>query len=177
MTIESGRCWPLGGRIVTPRTVLVPLSVDDADGMAEVLAAPELYSFIGGGPPSVDELRIRFARQVVGHSSDGTQNWYNWIIHAEPDGLAIGTVQATVTDKGSTADIAWVVGAAWQGEGYATEAAVGLVEALRDSGIRCITAHVHPDHLASAAVARAAGLTVTDVLYDGERRWELVIDR
>lgn len=38
-----------------------------------------------------------------------------------------------------------------------------------------VVAHVHPDHLASAAVAAAAGLTATDEWHDGEMRWQLII--
>ncbi len=35
-----------------------------------------------------------------------------------------------------------------------------------------IVAHIHPDHQASAAVARAVGLAPTSTLEDGELRWE-----
>jgi RimJ/RimL family protein N-acetyltransferase len=44
---------------------------------------------------------------------------------------------------------------------------------LIEGGIGYITAHVHPEHAASAAVARKAGLRATDAIYDGERRWAL----
>lgn len=45
--------------------------------------------------------------------------------------------------------------------------------ALRGQGVRTVTAHIHPAHLASAAVARAAGLAPTDEWQDGEIRWRL----
>ena len=71
------------------------------------------------------------------------------------------------------AEIAWVLGAAWQGRGYAKEAGVGLVAWLQAQGARRIVAHVHPDHAASAAVAAAAGLSRTDQVDDGEFLWLL----
>lgn len=114
---------------------------------------------------------------VVGHSPDGLQQWLNWVVRLRRDdagvnaGQAIGTVQATVMVGGARAEIAWIIGTPWQGRGYAGEAAQALADWLRDSGVGCVTAHVHPRHLASQAVARRAGLTPTQEFHDGERRW------
>lgn len=86
----------------------------------------------------------------------------------------MGTVQATVTreHRCQIAELAWVIGVAHQRQGFASEAA-GLVAAwLRSLDVRLLRAHIHPDHDASGAVARAIGLTPTDVVKDGERRWE-----
>lgn len=161
----------MSGRVVADRLELVPLTVDDAADMVDVLSDPALYTFIGGTPPTLPELRSRYARLVVGRSPDGRQEWLNWIIRRRPDGLAVGTVQATVTDEGQEAEIAWIVGAAFQGQGYASAAAAALVGWLDGSGVRTITAHVHPDHQASSAVAARAGLRPTELFDDGERLW------
>ena len=83
----------------------------------------------------------------------------------------MGTVQATITDDGRAAEIAWVIGVAWQGQGLASEAAGGLVAWLEAGGVRTITAYVHPDHHASATVAARAGLSPTGEEHDGERVW------
>ena len=45
---------------------------------------------------------------------------------------------------------------------------------LDDAGVRSIVAHVHPDHAASAAVARNAGLEPTETYVEGERAWRRV---
>jgi RimJ/RimL family protein N-acetyltransferase len=142
--------------------------------MVGVLADPVLYAFTGGTPPSAAELRDRYERQAAGRSPDGTEAWLNWILRRRPTGEAIGYVQATVTDGGTRAEVAWVVGVAWQGRGYAREAAAALVAWLERHGVATITAHVHPDHAASAAVAAAAGLERTDVVEDGELVWRRV---
>ncbi len=99
---------------------LEPLAVSDATEMAVVLADPELYRVTGGRPPTEDELRRQYERQVVGRSADGTEEWLNWVVRV--DGAAAGYVQATVHD-GSRAVVAWVIGTDWQGRGLATEAA------------------------------------------------------
>ena len=159
--------------IRTARLRLEPLVVADADELVGVLADPALYRVIGGDPPSLDQLRARYAAMVVGRSPDGTEQWLNWIVRLASGGEAVGHLQATVVDHGSRADVAWVVGTPWQGQGYAGEAARALVRRLREVGVRSVTAHVHPDHVASRAVARHAGLTPTADHHDGEQRWLL----
>lgn len=149
--------------------------------MTGVLADPALYRFTGGEPPTLVGLRRRYAAQVAGASPDGTERWLNWIVRRVLDDAggapapAVGFVQATVVDDGRSADIAWVIGVPWQGLGYASEAAAALVRWLLDDGVTEITAHVHPDHIASARVAARAGLVATDAFEDGERVWRLVV--
>lgn len=160
---------PLTGR----RLRLEPLRTEHADEMAPVLADPELHTFIGGEPATREELRERYSRQSVGHSADGSQLWFNWILRRD-DGQTVGTVQATVTEgeAGPRADVAWVIGSSYQRQGYAREAAGAMVTWLREQGVGEVVAHVHPEHEASAAVARALGLTPTETLVDGEIRWQ-----
>jgi RimJ/RimL family protein N-acetyltransferase len=159
--------------IATERLDLIPLRATDAEEMTEVLADPALYAFIGGSPPTRAELADRYAYQVAGHSPDGSETWRNWIVRERDGGAATGFVQATIEADGRTAEIAWVIGVPWQGRGYATESARAVVAWLCAGGAGPITAHVHPDHAASAAVARAAGFEPTDAFVEGERVWQL----
>lgn len=169
--------------IRTPRMDLLPLRADHAAEMAPALSDPALHTFIGGSPLSAEALRTRYERLVAG-SPDPSVTWCNWVLRLRTDSRLIGTVQATISD--TTAEIAWVVGTRWQGRGYAREAAQGLVAWLRQRAavrfahaslppVRSVVAHIHPDHLASAAVARAAGLLPTDEEQDGETRWRRVL--
>ncbi|MFI6334712.1 GNAT family N-acetyltransferase [Streptomyces sp. NPDC050535] len=157
--------------IATTRLDLLPLRVEHAREMAGVLSDPALHAFIGGAPAAPDALRSRYER-LVGGSPDPAVTWWNWVLRHREDACLVGTVQATVT--GDVVEIAWVVGTPWQRRGFAGEAVRGLVEWLgRQPRLRTVVAHVHPGHLASAAVAGAAGLTGTGRLEDGEVRWEL----
>jgi RimJ/RimL family protein N-acetyltransferase len=149
----------------TARLSLLPLEPRYAGEMAAVLADPALYAFTGGEPPSVTELAARYERQVAGPGR-ADEYWLNWVIRAGDE--LIGYVQSTVTR--TTAEIAWVIGSAWQGHGYAKEAAIGLVAWLKAQDLR-IVAHIHPDHSASAAVATAVGLSRTEHIEDGEYLW------
>ncbi|WHM38157.1 GNAT family N-acetyltransferase [Streptomyces sp. BPTC-684] len=150
------------------RVDLEPLRVEHAEEMAGVLGDPALHRFIGGAPDTVEQLRARYARMAAG-SPDPAVHWLNWVIRLREEHRLVGTVQATV--EGGTAEIAWVVGTPWQGRGIAVEAARALVAGLAAYGVRSVVAHVHPDHTASAAVARAAGLAPTGERSDGEVRW------
>ncbi len=165
-TLNSNEC------ITTDRLVLEPLRVDHAEHMVAVLADPALYTVIGGTPPTLEVLRRRYGLMAVGHSEDGSQQWLNWIVRERgAPGRLVGTVQATVTDEGARAEVAWIIGVPWQGRGLGSEASRAMVEWLGRSGVTSVIAHVHPDHPASQAVARRAGLVPTDAYWDGEQRW------
>ena len=155
----------------TARLDLEPLRVEHAAEAAVAFSDARLHTFVGGEPATEDELRDRYARQVIGHSPDGSETWLNWMLRRRDTGELVGTVQATVT--GSTADLAWVVAVPHQGRGLAREAALAVRAELAGAAVRTFTAHIHPDHGASAGVARALGLEPTDVVVDGEVRWGL----
>ncbi|MFE0172109.1 GNAT family N-acetyltransferase [Streptomyces sp. NPDC059002] len=169
-------CTP--AEIRTARLDLVPLRVGHAEEMAVVLGDRALHTFIGGAPDDVAALRVRYRRMLAGSPDPGV-SWLNWVVRLRDGGgepCLVGTVQATVVrggrEGGSVAEVAWVIGTPWQGRGFASEAARGLVDWLAERHVRRFVAHVHPDHGASAAVAAAAGLAATDVVEDGEVRWE-----
>ncbi|MFJ9173612.1 GNAT family N-acetyltransferase [Streptomyces sp. NPDC102360] len=161
---------PSAGAFTTDRLAVLPLRVEHAEEMAEVLDDPALHAFIGGTPDTVDELRARYRRMLAG-SPDPAVGWLNWVVQLRDEERLVGTVQATV--GGGVAQIAWVVGARWQGRGIATEAARGLVGWLGERGVGAFVAHIHPEHHASAAVATACGLKPTDEWQDGEVTWRL----
>ena len=158
-------------QISSARLRLVPLTVADAAEMAMVLSGDALYAYTGGAPPGLEELRARYAGQAAGRSPDGREEWRNWILRRQPGGQAVGYVQATITGEGRRAEVAWVVGLTWQGQGYATEAARALVAWLDSREVQVIQARIHPEHAASAAVAARAGLRPSGVVEDGEQLW------
>ena len=160
--------------ITTDRLVLHRLRVTDADEMVAVLADPVLHEFTGGRPATLEELNERYVSWVEG-SGSATELWLNWIVRRRDDEAAIGTVQATVVGphEQPEASVAWTIGTPWQRHGYASEATCGLVEWLSNQGIDSVVAHIHPDHVASAAVAARAGMHATDDVVDGEIVWRL----
>ncbi len=96
--------------LTTPRLDLVPLRVADAEEMVSVLGDLSLYTFIGGAPPTREELADRYLRQVAGSPADRHESWHNWIVRERTSSAAAGFVQATIDDAGRVADIAVVIG-------------------------------------------------------------------
>ncbi|GGF18831.1 GNAT family N-acetyltransferase [Subtercola lobariae] len=191
---------PDAPQLETALIVLVPLRVEHAVEMQSVLADPALGEFTGDTPPTLAELEARYRRQTRGHSPDGTspdsyspdgtspdshspdgispdsiEQWLNWVIAERPGNALVGFVQATVREVDARAELAWVVGTSWQGRGYASAAAVAVLEWLRSVGVREFEAHIHPANLASERVARRLGMQPTAELVDGERRWVRVV--
>jgi RimJ/RimL family protein N-acetyltransferase len=172
--VERALAWLDEDTIVTERLALAPLVPGDADELAVVLGDPALHRFIGGRPATLQELRTRYAALAAG-SGRPEEVWRNWTVRRRADGQPVGTVQATITrDQGGwTANIAWVVGAPWQRQGYAAEAARALAAWLARRDVREIVAHIHSDHAASARVAARAGLRPAADQVDGEQVWRL----
>jgi len=169
--VKTPAAWPKATVLTGRRLVLEPLRTDHADEMAAVLDDPALYEYTGGAPATAAELRARYSRLEAGLSADGSEGWLNWVVRHGAD--AVGFVQATVTRSSDQfdAEVAWVIGSGRQHHGFATEAALLMVEWLRRQGASSIVAHIHPGHVASAAVARRIGLLPTDHIEDGEIRW------
>src|SRR5690349_14576047 len=143
--------------------------------MVDVLGDESLHEFIGGAPATLADLRDRYVRMVAGPGRPD-EAWCNWIVRTRTDDHPVGTVQATLTradDERWAAEIAWIIGVVWQGRGFASEAARALVRSLQGHGVQDVRANIHPDHAASAAVARAAGLHPTERTVDGEVVWAL----
>ncbi|MEU6132341.1 GNAT family N-acetyltransferase [Saccharopolyspora sp. NPDC047091] len=166
--------WPAAAPLLTVRLRLEPLRVEHARETAPVLDDVRLHEWTGGAPRSPDELAARYRWQVAGRSPDGEQGWLNWILRDRGDGRVRGTVQATLTRPEPEllrAALAWVVGTEHQGHGYAREAALAMTGWLHEQGVGELTAHIHPGHRRSSAVARAVGLSPTSAIVDGEIVW------
>jgi RimJ/RimL family protein N-acetyltransferase len=166
--------WLTAVSLRTERLTLQPLQAEHADELAALLYDPDLYTFIGGRAATIEQLRGTYAAQAAGRSPDGSAGWLNWVVRSRLTGEPLGVVQTTLTRRARArvAEVAWMIGPQHQGHGYARESVGAMVAWLRRSGIRLIIAHIHPDNLASMAVARAVGLVATDTVSEGEVRWE-----
>jgi protein-L-isoaspartate(D-aspartate) O-methyltransferase len=156
-------------RLLTPRLELVTVVADDAEELTDVFGDQRLYAFLASYPSTTEELRAQFARLAAARVVDkaGTAQ-RNWTVRRRSESRAVGMLQAAFSDEGRAAEIAWAVGVPWQGQGIASEAAGAVVGWLERHKVSFITAHIHPDHHASAKVATRAGLRPTGEYRDHE---------
>lgn len=172
--LVPGTLWPEATFVTTARLRLEPLRVDHAREIFPILNDIRLHFWTGGSPCSLEQLEAKFRRQSVGQSADGACGWLNWILRRVHDEQLVGTLQATIYRPVANrleAELAWVIGTAYQGNGYGREGALAMADWLRSRGIADFTAHIHPKHDASMAIARALGLSATQTVVDGEICW------
>jgi RimJ/RimL family protein N-acetyltransferase len=145
--------------------------------MFKLLDDASLYEFTHDAPPDhVDALSRLYKFWEERRAPDGSELWLNWVLRERERNELVGHIQAGV--GADHADVAWVIGRRWQGVGYASEAAIHLVDWLLALGVREIRASIHPDHLASIRVAERAGLEPSDLSDGDEKVWRLrVADR
>ena len=145
------------------------MTTGDVDALFPVLDDQRLHTFVGGSPMSRDALAKWIEFVTPGRSPSGDEIWCNWVVRLREDGQVIGTAQATIV--GEEASLAWTVGTAWQGQGFAKEVAAALAWWAKAHGLVWLRAAIHPEHDASAAVARSIGMAPTPEIVDGEVVW------
>ena len=145
--------------IRTARLLLEPLIVAHAPAMFAVLSDPLLYRYLDfPPPPSLEHLQGVYAKLEARRSPDGSQIWLNWIVVR---GAPIGFVQATIS--GGDADVAYVLGSAHWGQGYAFEAMTAMLEHLAVSyGVRRFFATVEEQNERSIRLLERLGFRPTE---------------
>ena len=98
-------------------------------------------------------------------------HFYDFAIVRTSDGEVIGEVNAAYIAPGQ-ADIGYLIGSAFRGQGYAKEAVILLIERLKEDGISLIYGACRDDNTASHAVMRACGMKKTTEIPKRVRRRE-----
>lgn len=154
------------------RLNLTPMVQADAPDLFALLKEPALHEFSTTPPPaSSHEVQERIRLWESRRSPTGDELWLNWTVRLKRSGLAVGYIQATVTEE--AAELAWVIGAPFQRQGYATEASrCAMTWLLGYFSVAELRASIHPDHIASQRVAARVGLQPSGQLtHEGEAFW------
>ncbi len=110
---------------------LEPQTVAHAKEMFVVLSDPALYEYENRPPPSLEWLRQRFTKLESRYSSDGREQWLNWVIRL-PTSQLVGYVQATVHADGRAA-IAYELSSGYWGRGLARKAVQAMLSELAEN--------------------------------------------
>ncbi len=108
-------------------------------------------------PDYPTEGDVVVARLIAsGHWANG--KWGPLQVRRVEDGLAIGGVGCKgALDEAGRVEIGYGLAESARGRGYATEAVLGLIDWLRDQGVREVLAECDPGNAASIAVLRRCG--------------------
>lgn len=169
-------------RIETSRMYLVPATPEslraELDGLP--LAGVLNVRVPRGWPPELYEPAVaRYTLERLVEDA-GAAAWWMWYFIRRGDGAEQDTLVGIGGYKGQpgadgTVEIGYSIVAQFQRQGYASEAATGLVRyAFGDARVRRVIAETLPDGLASMAVLRRCGFEpVSDGADPGVRRFEL----
>jgi RimJ/RimL family protein N-acetyltransferase len=169
---EMSRFCDAEWALETDRLLLTPMVEGDSDALYGLLKDPEIHAFTGGQPPaSADDVRAKIRRRESRCSPAGDELWLNWTLRLKDDRTVVGYMQAGVTE--GRADMAWVVGVAFQRRGFGSEASRRVLTWLRHQlQLHEVRARIHPDHIVSRRLARSVGLRPTgEHTDDGEEVW------
>lgn len=149
---------------VTPRLEVRRLTLADLDDFHRIWGDPTVIFW--GAAEDREASRARLAdfveRRLVGMDDSG---WF--AVVRRRDGRMIGDVvlePARWDDE--LAEVGWHVAKAWQGRGYATEAAAGLLEHARRHEVDVAYARILPENGASRGVARRIGMRIVGTVDD-----------
>jgi len=157
----------------TDRLTIEPRAVAHAPGLFAALDHPDVGRFIGG--PDVTTLEALVERIVAVDAADPVEwgeIWLNWVVMLrDPARTVIGRVEATVYAGVDLADIAYVFGPRWAGNGYATEATAWMLDQLRDHhGVATVYATTDPANGPSTRLLERLGFERNDLPDDGGAR-------
>ena len=150
--------------ILTPRLELRRLTMADLDAFHEIWGDSTVIFW--GASQDRDATRARL-QDVVERSFEGLAD-SGWLaVIRQRDGQLVGDVvlQPAPWDP-QLAEVGWHFATAWQGRGYATEAAAGLLAHAKQHGVRSAYAKILPGNVASRGVALRLGMQIIGCLDD-----------
>jgi [ribosomal protein S5]-alanine N-acetyltransferase len=155
--------------LYSPRLLLRPPTLEDADAYFEIARDPEYERF--GSRQSVDrESARRGLARIIAIPWEQRPEFAVVL-----DGQVIGRVMLDVDRPNLTAALGYGIGRAWWGRGLATEAALAAVDyAFNGLGVAKVWARADPRNVASVRVLeklgmQREGLLRRHLLYRGER--------
>lgn len=144
--------------VQTGNLTLEPQTAAHAEEMFVVLSDPAIYEYENEPPPSLEWLLARFKKLGARRSSDGQEQWLNWVIRL-PTSELIGYVQATVRAEGHAA-IAYVLTSAYWGRGLARQAVQAMIsELVEHYQVRSLSAVLKRGNLRSMRLLERLGFS------------------
>lgn len=150
--------------ITTDRLTLRPFTLDDTDALFDLMSRPEVARWSGRGRPMLErqEAVDRIERMPVRRGDHPAADVFAVVPHGTGTVVGMAVLVPIPASEGvdrHDIEIGWHLHPDVWGRGYATEAAVALVERAFAAGIPELYAVTNPDNVRSQAVCARLGMT------------------
>ena len=145
--------------IRTERLKLTPLVASDAPAMFGYRSDPEVCRFQSFEPDSLGDIET-FIGNLHSIIFDTPDSWFQFAIRSQKSGLLIGDFGIHfIADDHRQVEIGFTVSPEYQGQGYGTEAVVGVLDYLLGSLKKHrVYASVDPRNIPSVALLKGIGM-------------------
>jgi RimJ/RimL family protein N-acetyltransferase len=158
--------------IETARLVLRRFRPEDRATFLAYRRHPDVARYQSWDTDYSDDAADSFFAEMTSAAVWRPGSWFQ--IAIERDGAHIGDVAFWPDPDGSQVEIGYSLHPDHQGRGYASEAVVALLRALRDQGVESVVAGCDVDNASSARLLERLGFELTGI-EDGERIYRLAI--
>jgi ribosomal-protein-alanine N-acetyltransferase len=144
----------------TPRLVLRPFLLEDAEPLLGILQEPEILKYF---PPTI--FTLERARRYIDHQLRHWQKreYGHWAVTLKEDRVAVGWCGLEYLPESEENEVAYLLSHQVWGQGFATEAAqAALNYGFRTAQLGSIIGLVHPENIGSIRVLEKCGLTLID---------------
>ncbi|MDF2557194.1 MAG: GCN5-related N-acetyltransferase [Bacillales bacterium] len=145
--------------INTERLVLRPLSLSDLDTVHKYASDIENTSYMLNLPNDSVQETEQFLQRIVEEWNKDVPSFYELAIVL--NGIHIGAVSVSLDESRQEGELGWIINKAYQGNGYATEAAKAIFNfALNNLKVKKVVAHCDCRNEPSIKVMDKIGLTL-----------------
>jgi RimJ/RimL family protein N-acetyltransferase len=150
--------WDFAAPIRTQRLVLRRLAEADLDDVHAWMGDPEVARYQLYEPRSREQVAEHIAKAMAAGTLAEKDDWVEFAMQLGE--RVIGLVYFTIANLDDrTGEIGWAVTRAFQGHGYATEAASAVLDlAFGELGLHRVTAELDPRNDASVALCLRLGM-------------------
>ena len=148
-----------GPEILTQRLRLSQLIASDAPAMYEYRSDPEVCQYQSFEPGTLEDVEV-FISGLESNTFDTASTWFQFAIRLRESDQLIGDFGTHfIADDPRQVEIGFTVSPAYQGQGYGTEAVIGVLDYLLGPLQKHrVFASVDPRNAASIALLKRAGL-------------------
>lgn len=143
--------------IETERLRLRAFAAADLDAYAAMCADADVMRYVGDGVPIDRDAAWRQMALFLGHWS--LRGFGMWAIEERAGGRLVGRAGYYQPEGWPGAELGWLLGRAWWGQGLATEACRAALAQRAAFGIGRLISLIRPGNVRSAAVAQRLGAT------------------